>query len=405
LAAGPGYEGSMTELPEEQRVAAVIVAAGRGVRAGGGVPKQYRLLGGRTVLAHGLAALLAHPAVGRAVTVIHPDERALYDGAAAGLAGLLPPVPGGATRQQSVRAGLEALAGDPPDIVLIHDAARPFVSAAVIDRAIAAIGAASAAVPATVVSDTVIAVDDRACRTEALPREHLRTVQTPQSFAFAAILAAHRALAAAGRHDLTDDGAVAAAAGLEVATFAGDPANVKLTTSEDFAAAEARLAMALADIRTGTGFDVHAFGPGDHVMLGGVAVPHGFGLVGHSDADVVLHALTDALFGALGEGDIGSHFPPSDPQWKGADSEVFLAHAAHRVAARGGVIGHLDVTVIGEAPKVGPHREAIRARIAAIAGVAPDRVGVKATTTEQLGFAGRREGLAALATATIRLPL
>lgn len=395
----------MTESPGMPRVAAVVVAAGRGVRAGGGVPKQYRPLGGRPVVAHGLRALLGHPGIGRAVAVIHPDDRTLYEEAAAGLPGLLPPVPGGATRQQSVHAGLEALAADPPEIVLIHDAARPFLSAALIDRAIAAIGGAPAAVPALPVSDTVIAVDEAGRRTEALPRDPLRTVQTPQAFAYATILAAHRRLAADGRHDLTDDGAVAAAAELAVATFAGDPANLKLTTPEDFAAAEIRLAAGLADIRTGTGFDVHAFGPGDHVMLGGIAVPHGFGLVGHSDADVVLHALTDALFGALGEGDIGSHFPPSDPQWKGADSAVFLAHAAARVGERGGMIGHLDVTVIGEAPKVGPHREAIRARIAEIAGVAAGRVGVKATTTEQLGFAGRREGLAALATATIRLPL
>ncbi|HVV91899.1 MAG TPA: bifunctional 2-C-methyl-D-erythritol 4-phosphate cytidylyltransferase/2-C-methyl-D-erythritol 2,4-cyclodiphosphate synthase [Hyphomicrobiales bacterium] len=395
----------MSESRERARVAAVVVAAGRGVRAGGGLPKQYRALAGRPVLAHALGALLAHPAVGRAIAAIHPDDRALYDAAASGVDGLLPPVSGGATRQQSVHAGLEALAAEPPDLVLIHDAARPFVSASLVDRAIAALDTAPAAVPALAVSDTVIAVDAAARRTDALPRDRLRTVQTPQAFRYADILAAHRTLAAAGRHDLTDDGAVAAAAGLTVATFPGDPANVKLTTPDDFAAAEARLADRLIDVRTGTGFDVHAFGPGDRVMLGGVAVPHGFGLVGHSDADVVLHALTDALFGALGEGDIGSHFPPSDPQWKGADSEVFLAYAVERVGARGGVIGHLDVTVIGEAPKVGPHREAIRARIAGIARVSPDRVGVKATTTEQLGFAGRREGLAALASATIRLPL
>jgi 2-C-methyl-D-erythritol 4-phosphate cytidylyltransferase/2-C-methyl-D-erythritol 2,4-cyclodiphosphate synthase len=383
----------------------VVVAAGRGIRAGGGeVPKQYRCVGGIPVLTHALRALRAAPAVGAVVAVIHPDDRSLYDGAAAGIAGLLPPAHGGATRQASVRAGLEALAAEAPEIVLIHDAARPFASAVLIDRAIAAVGSAPAAVPVLPVADTLIAVNDDGRRCAMADRAALRRVQTPQAFAFQAILEAHRKLASADRDDLTDDGAVAAEAGLPVATFAGEPGNEKLTTHADFAAAEARLAAGLGDVRSATGFDVHAFAPGDHVMLGGVRVPHSAALAGHSDADVVLHALTDALFGALGEGDIGSHFPPSDPQWKGADSAVFLRFAAERVAARGGVIAHLDATVIGEAPKVGPHREAIAARIAAIVGVPVSRVGVKATTTERLGFAGRGEGLAALATATIRLP-
>jgi 2-C-methyl-D-erythritol 4-phosphate cytidylyltransferase/2-C-methyl-D-erythritol 2,4-cyclodiphosphate synthase len=387
------------------RVAAVVVAAGRGIRAGGGqIPKQYRPLAGAAVLTRTLRALRAAPEIGAIVTAIHPDDRALYDDAAAEIPGVLPPVHGGATRQASVLAGLEALAADPPDVVLIHDAARPFLSPALIARAVAAVESAPAAVPVMPVADTLIAVDAAGQCCGAADRTALRRVQTPQAFRFADILEAHRRLAAADRHDLTDDGTVAAEAGLPVATFPGEAGNEKLTTAADFAAAEARLMAALGDVRAGTGFDVHAFAPGDHVMLGGVRVPHTAALAGHSDADVALHALTDALFGALGEGDIGSHFPPSDPQWKGADSVIFLRHAVARVTARGGATAHLDVTVIGEAPKVGPHSDAIAARIAEIAGVPLSRVGVKATTTEKLGFTGRREGLAALATATIRLP-
>jgi 2-C-methyl-D-erythritol 4-phosphate cytidylyltransferase / 2-C-methyl-D-erythritol 2,4-cyclodiphosphate synthase len=251
------------------------------------------------------------------------------------------------------------------------------------------------------VSDTVKQVDDTGRVAATLDRSRLVAVQTPQAFAFPALLDAHRRAAAAGRHDFTDDAALAEWAGMAVAVFAGERANVKLTTADDLARAEAER---LLDVRTGSGFDVHAFGDGDHVMLGGVRVPHTGGVIGHSDADVALHALTDAVLGALAEGDIGWHFPPGDPQWRGASSDRFLAFACERVRARGGLIAHLDVTIVCEAPRIGPHRDAMRARIAEIAGIAVDRVAVKATTSETLGFTGRREGLVAMATATIRLP-
>jgi 2-C-methyl-D-erythritol 4-phosphate cytidylyltransferase/2-C-methyl-D-erythritol 2,4-cyclodiphosphate synthase len=303
-----------------------------------------------------------------------------------------------------VRAGLEALAAHAPDIVLIHDAARPFVTAAVISRAIVAARAHGAAIPVVPVTDTIKEVDGTGHVAGTPDRTRLRLAQTPQAFRFAPLLAAHRRAAAEGRHDFTDDAALAEWAGLTVATFEGDAANMKLTTAEDFTREDARLMAALGDVRSGTGFDVHAFAGGDHVMLCGVRVPHSHGLAGHSDADVGLHALVDAILGALAEGDIGAHFPPSDPQWKGAPSDRFLLHACDRVRAHGGIIAHLDVTLICEAPKVGPHRDAMRARIAAITGIGVERVSVKATTTEKLGFAGRREGIAAQAVATLRLP-
>jgi 2-C-methyl-D-erythritol 4-phosphate cytidylyltransferase/2-C-methyl-D-erythritol 2,4-cyclodiphosphate synthase len=317
---------------------------------------------------------------------------------------LLPPVPGGAARQASVRAGLEALQPHHPELVLVHDAARPFASHALITRAIAAGRASGAAVPVIPVADTVKTVDAAGCVTGTIDRTHMRMVQTPQAFAFAALLDAHRRANAAGRDDFTDDAALAEWAGLRVSTFEGEAENVKLTTDDDFAHAEAVKLAALSDVRTGFGFDVHRFGDGDHVMLGGVRVPHARGLSGHSDADVILHALVDALLGALAEGDIGVHFPPTNAQWRGASSDRFLAFAAERVRARGGRIAHLDVTVVCEAPRIGPHRDAIRARIAEIAGVAIERVGLKATTSEKMGFAGRGEGMAAFANATVRLP-
>jgi 2-C-methyl-D-erythritol 4-phosphate cytidylyltransferase / 2-C-methyl-D-erythritol 2,4-cyclodiphosphate synthase len=392
--------------PAGVRVAVIIVAAGRGTRAGGagGPAKQYRDLAGSCVLTRTLAAFYAHPRVGSILTVIHADDRDLYDAAAAGFAGLLEPVTGGATRQESVRNGLEALAATSPDVVLIHDAARPFLSAGLIDRAVDAAFREGAAVPVMPVIDTV-AVVDSGRRGETLDRSRLGSVQTPQAFNFARIRDAHNRAFAEGRFDFTDDGAVASHYGQAIAVFTGEPLNMKLTTSDDFARAEERLFAQLPDIRTGTGFDVHAFCEGDHVVLAGVRVPHDQGLLGHSDADVALHAITDAIFGALADGDIGSHFPPSDPQWKGADSAQFLEYAADRVKARGGIIAHVDVCIMGEAPKVGPHREVMQARIAEIIGIAPGRVGVKATTTERLGFVGRREGLAAIASATVRLPL
>lgn len=384
------------------KVAAVVVAGGRGVRAGGDVPKQYRLLAGIPIIRHCLALFAGHPEVDLVQPVIHRDDEARFRDSAAGLS-ILGPVYGGATRQASVRAGLEALAPHRPAIVLVHDAARPFASPALISRAIAA-ARGGAAVPGLPVSDTVKTVD-AAGRVVATPdRATLRAVQTPQAFDFAALLAAHRKAAAAGREDFTDDAALAEWAGLTVTVFEGEAANMKLTTDDDFARAERERLASLGDIRAGGGYDVHAFGDGDHVMLGGVSIPHDRGLAGHSDADAPLHALVDAILGALAEGDIGTHFPPSDPQWRGASSDRFLAFAVDRVRKRGGQIAHLDLTIVCEAPRVGPHRDAIRARIAEIAGISVDRVGLKATTSEQMGFTGRREGLAAYATATVRLP-
>jgi 2-C-methyl-D-erythritol 4-phosphate cytidylyltransferase / 2-C-methyl-D-erythritol 2,4-cyclodiphosphate synthase len=386
-------------------VAAVVVAAGRGLRAGGDgkFPKQYQVLAGEPVVRASLKTLAQHAEIAMVQPVIHPQDLALFQAASAGL-DLLEPVFGGATRQASVRAGLEALVPRCPDFVLVHDAARPFASAGLISRGIQAARAAGAAIPALPVADTVKTVDAAGAVIGTLDRAQLRAVQTPQAFDFAALLDLHRKAQAAGREDFTDDAALAEWGGLKVATFAGEPGNVKLTTAEDFARASAQDASALADVRTGTGFDVHAFAPGDHVMLGGVRIAHTAGLSGHSDADVALHALVDAILGALAEGDIGVHFPPSDPQWRGASSDRFLAFAVERVRARGGRIAHLDVNVICEAPRIGPHRDAMRARIAEIAGISIERVAVKATTSEQLGFIGRREGMAAFATATVRLP-
>src|ERR1700753_212503 len=291
-----------------------------------------------------------------------------------------------------------------PDIVLIHDAARPFVTSAVISRAIEAAGRTGAAVPTVAVTDTIKQVDQSG-NVEATPdRAALRIAQTPQSFRFDVILEAHRRAAREGRSDFTDDAAIAEWAGLTVATFEGDPANMKLTTPEDFVREEARLGAMLGDIRTGTGYDVHAFGDGDHVMICGVRVPHSKGFLAHSDGDVGLHALVDAILGALADGDIGSHFPPSDMKWKGASSDQFLKYAVERVTARGGRIANLEVTLICERPKIGPLRDTMRARIAEISGVDISRVAVKATTSERLGFTGREEGIAATASATVRLP-
>jgi 2-C-methyl-D-erythritol 4-phosphate cytidylyltransferase/2-C-methyl-D-erythritol 2,4-cyclodiphosphate synthase len=273
-----------------------------------------------------------------------------------------------------------------------------------VTRAIAAAEAFGAAVPGIAVADTMKRVDAAARVVETVDRSQLRAVQTPQAFAFALLMAAHRKAEAAGRDDFTDDAALAEWAGHQVTVFEGEAANVKLTTSDDFLRAEALRLTALADVRIGNGFDVHAFGDGDHVMLGGVRIGHDRGLSGHSDADVVLHAVVDAILGALADGDIGAHFPPSDPQWRGASSDRFLAFAVERVRARGGMIAHLDITVVCEAPRIGPHRDAIRERVAAIADIEPSRVAVKATTSEKMGFTGRGEGIVAMATATVRLP-
>jgi 2-C-methyl-D-erythritol 4-phosphate cytidylyltransferase / 2-C-methyl-D-erythritol 2,4-cyclodiphosphate synthase len=385
-------------------IAAVVVAGGRGLRAGGDVPKQYREIAGEPVIRPALSAFLHHPQIGAVQPVIHPQDEEAFRAATAGLKKLLPPVWGGATRQASVRAGLEAFAASAPAIVLIHDAARPFLTEALIGRAIAAARQNGAAVPAIAIADTVKKIDDDARVTETLDRNHLRMVQTPQAFGFELIMAAHRRAAAAGRDDFSDDAALAEWAGHRVSVFEGEAGNVKLTTTDDFARAEMLRHVALADVRTGNGFDVHAFAEGDHVMLGGIRIPHSRGVTGHSDADVALHALIDAILGALAEGDIGQHFPPSDAQWKGASSDRFLAFACERVRVRGGIIANLDVTVVCEAPRVSPHRDAMRERIAAIAGVSVSRVAIKATTSEKLGFTGRGEGIVAMATATVRLP-
>lgn len=407
----PSY-GAAAGGGDSAKVAVVIVAAGRGRRAdvAGAPPKQYRPLAGQPVLRRTLAVFLAHPGIGSVTVVIHPDDRALYDAAVDGLDDprLRPPIAGGAERQDSVRAGLQSLAGEAPDLVLIHDAVRPFVAAATIDAVIAALADEAAVLAGTPVVDTVKRTDDSGAVVETVPRQRLWRASTPQGFRFPAILAAHRALAAAGVHDVTDDAAVAERAGERVAMVLESGDNMKLTTPADFERAERRLAeeafLTLADIRVGSGYDVHVLEPGDGVWLCGVFIAHSQRLKGHSDADAALHALTDAILGAIGDGDIGRHFPPSDPRWRGAPSTLFLADAARRVRERGGVVAHCDVTIVAEAPKIGPHREAMRAKIAETCGIAVDRVGVKATTNEGLGFAGRREGIAALATATVRLP-
>lgn len=380
------------------RTVALLVAAGRGQRAGGEIPKQFRMLDGLPVLRRSCNAFLGHPAVDAVQVVIHADDGDRYDRAVGGL-GLRPAAVGGATRQDSCRLGLEALAaGAAPDRVLIHDAARPLVDRPTIDRVLAALDEVPGAVAAVPVADTLKRADASDCVAATVDRNRLWRAQTPQGFRFAEILSAHRNAAGLS---LTDDAAVAERAGMPVRLVAGSEDNLKITTEDDFR--RAGMLLSGADLRVGTGFDVHRFGPGDSVVLCGVTIPHDHGLQGHSDADVGLHALSDAILGAVAEGDIGSHFPPADPRWRGADSAGFLRHAVGLVAARAGEIRHLDVTLICERPKVGPHRPAMRARIADIAGVPEQRVSVKATTTDGLGFTGRGEGIAAQATATVRL--
>ena len=392
-----------------EKIALLVVAAGRGTRLKGALPKQYLPCAGKPLLARTLEALAGAFAFPTVTVAIHADDRDLYEAALADLApqaraAIGPPAIGGATRQESVLAGLDALAPSAPGIVLIHDAARPFPTAALVARAIEAAGKHGAAAPGAPVSDTIKQVDGEGRVLATPPRSGLRAMQTPQAFRFPLILDAHRRAAAEGVDDLTDDMAAAEWAGASAHVFEGEPGNIKVTTMDDLAIAEARFAPRTGETRIGQGFDVHAFAPGDHLWLGGVRIPYGQTLSGHSDADVALHALADAIYGALAEADIGAHFPPSDPQWKGAASPIFLAHAAERVRARGGALAHLDVTLICEAPKIGPHRDAMRARIAEIAGLEIGRVAVKATTTERLGFPGRGEGIACLAVATVRLP-
>lgn len=376
------------------KTVALIVAAGRGERAGGGLPKQYLRVGGKAVLANAIDAFLRHPSIDEVRVVIGCGQENDYR-AAIGERELPPPITGGNSRRESVHAGLEAITGD---YVLIHDAARPFLPAAVIDRLVDALSDAPGAVPVLPVVDTLAKDDGRLGDT--ISRDGLIRVQTPQAFHRKAIMAAHHAWPSG--KEATDDAQIARAAGFEVLTVPGDRLLEKLTYAEDFAAAEARLARTMIAC-TGMGFDVHAFAPGDRLWLGGIEIPHNRTLSGHSDADVALHALTDALLGAISDGDIGSHFPPGNPQWRGADSSQFLEYARDRVSLRGGIIDHVDVTIICEAPRIGPYREAMRDRIAGLLRVAEGRISIKATTTERLGFTGRSEGIAAQAVATVRL--
>ncbi|MEQ1955540.1 bifunctional 2-C-methyl-D-erythritol 4-phosphate cytidylyltransferase/2-C-methyl-D-erythritol 2,4-cyclodiphosphate synthase [Mesorhizobium sp. CN2-181] len=390
----------------DSKVGVVIVAAGRGERAGlGDGPKQYRIVGGKTVIRRSIEAFAAHPAIGPIVAVIHSDDHALYAQAAGTLAGRVRVVEGGATRQDSVRLGLQALREAAPAKVLIHDAARPFVESALVDRTVAAIGERQAALPALAVSDTLKRGGNDGTVSETISRNGLYAAQTPQGFPFWPIYAAHMKAHHAGKTDFTDDAAIAEWTGIPVRLVEGSPDNIKLTWARDIEMADQRLSGAhFPDVRTGNGYDVHSFEAGDHVWLCGVKIPHGKKLSGHSDADVGLHALTDALLATCGAGDIGTHFPPSDPQWKGARSRIFAEHAASLVRAAGGRIANADITLICEAPRIGPHREAMTAAISEMLSIGPGRVSVKATTNERLGFIGREEGIAAIATATVIYP-
>jgi 2-C-methyl-D-erythritol 4-phosphate cytidylyltransferase/2-C-methyl-D-erythritol 2,4-cyclodiphosphate synthase len=382
------------------------VAAGRGSRFGGPLPKQYADWEGQPVLRHTIAALRAASAIGDVCVVIAPGDEQLYAAATRGLR-LVPPVTGGATRQQSVLNGLESLVAKAPDFVAIHDAARPFVLADDITACVAAASRSGidGAILGIPLADTLKRVDGDGAIAATVPRTNLWRAQTPQIFRFTALLAAHRAVAGLGASEttaLTDDAAVAERAGLRLVMVAGHEDNTKITTAEDLLKTHTRETR--METRTASGFDVHGFAPGKAVMLGGLSIAHTHALAGHSDADVALHALTDAVLGTIGAGDIGKHFPPSDPQWRGASSDRFLQHAVGLLKERGGRITHLDLTLVCEAPKIGPHREAMVASIARIASVTTDRVSVKATTTEGLGFTGRREGIAAQAIATVELP-
>ena len=384
--------------------AALIVAAGRGTRAAGSTPKQYAVIGGAPVLSHTLHAFERMREIDSVQVVIHPEHESLYRNALdTDAPKITPAVFGGASRQESVRLGLEALASAAPTQVLIHDAARPFVSRQTIVNVLTALETHHAAIAALPIVDTLKRASPSGMICETVDRARLWQAQTPQGFRFPEILNAHRRAAAEGKNSFTDDAALAEWAGLDVKLVDGNADNVKLTTSEDIASADRRLSVAMIETRSASGFDVHRFTDGDHVWLGGVKIPHSAKLEGHSDADVVLHALTDALLGTIGDGDIGQHFPPSDPQWKGAASHLFLEDAARRVRARGGRIVNVDVTILAEAPKVGPYRSAMQAAIGAALGLTPDRIGIKATTTEGLGFTGRREGIAAMATATVAI--
>jgi len=388
-------------MPEPRRLAAIILAAGAGSRSGGVMPKQLRPLAGKPVIARALDAFADHGAFADLVVACPPDARAATQAALGGRAVII--VDGGDTRRASVRNALEALSrlAQPPSHVLIHDSARPLVPAAVLDRLIGALAdGASGAIPVLPVADTLVLAQDESAG-GIVDRAPLRRVQTPQAFVFDAVLAAHRDWE--GAQEPTDDAQMLRAAGHAIRLVEGDAALEKITYPGDHERMERQFASALVS-RTGLGFDVHRLVQGEPLWLGGVEIPHSHGLSGHSDADVAIHALVDAILGALAEGDIGAHFPPSDPKWHKATSDRFLAFAVERVAARGGIIDHVDLTIICEAPRIGPHREAMRARLATIMGLSPAHISVKATTTERLGLTGRGEGIAAQAIATLRLP-
>jgi len=380
--------------------AALIVAAGAGERFGGSIPKQYHDLAGMPILRRSILAFLNHPHIDQVQVVISPAHRDLYDKATEGL-GLAEPIMGGATRQDSVRLGLEGLEkGKKPKLVMIHDAARPLIDAATITAVRKALDKERGAIAAKPLVDTLKRGNGIQIK-DTIDRTNLWQAHTPQAFHFDEILAAHRATIGA---QLTDDAAVAEKAGMSVSLVLSNPDNMKITNPDDLDRAARLLGHNFGDIRTGMGFDVHRLVPGDKIFLCGVAIPHNRKLEGHSDADVGLHALTDAILGAMGAGDIGMHFPPSDPEWKGKDSAHFIRHAVHMVSERGGFISHVDVTLMCENPRIGPHREAMVKRIAELLEMVPERVSVKATTTERLGFTGREEGIAAQAIATLRFP-
>ncbi len=393
-------------MSSSEETAVVIVAAGRGERAGQeGGPKQYRLIGGAPVIRHTVKAFLATGYIGRIAIVVHKDDHDIAAEALAGLSGAITLVTGGATRQASTLLGLKAFAANPPANVMVHDAVRPFIDKELLARILKALDGVHGVIPALAVSDTLkkatkLVIDG------TVDRHGLFAAQTPQAFPFDAIFKAHQSASAQGQDLFTDDAALSEWAGMHVRIVEGSPDNIKLTWKRDIELADQRLSSAFQfpDVRTGNGYDVHSFEPGDHVTLCGVAIPHEAKLNGHSDADVALHALTDALLATRGAGDIGTHFPPSDPQWRGAASSIFVKHAAGIVRAAGGRIANADITLICEAPKIGPHREAMTAAVAEMLDLDLDRVSVKATTNEKLGFIGRKEGIAAIATATVVYP-
>ena len=379
--------------------AAIIVAAGRGQRLGGAIPKQYLEVGGVPILRHTVDVFLKHSGIDYIQIIIHPDDQELYE-AAVGDLDLPKPIYGGDTRQQSVLNGLEAIGDQMPEYVFIHDAARPFLDHSIINNLIKVVDVSGAVIPALKVTDTIKYMGTDKINS-TLDRNYLYRAQTPQAFRYKAIFMAHRRFE---NENMTDDSAIAEKSGLQVRIIEGSEKNFKITTSEDLMKAEMMMGKTYTDIRTGYGVDVHAIEKGDHVILGGIKIPHTHSLKGHSDADVALHALTDALLGAMALGDIGDHFPPTDKKWKGASSDIFLKHAADLVYQQEGVIAHIDLTIICEAPKIGPHRDKIRDKISEIIDLDIARISVKATTTEKLGFTGKGEGIMAQAIATIRLP-